>query len=68
MASTDASIFGMKIQPEPWRPRLVVLNGLPEFYLGLVEDGRGRHFPNFVLMSRNTSAAGRPLAVPSRTV
>jgi hypothetical protein len=33
-----------------------------------VEDGRGRHFPNFVLMSRNTSAAGRPLAVPSRTV
>lgn len=60
--------LGLEIEPESWRPGLVILHGLPKLHLGFAEDSRGRHLPNFALISPNTSAAGRPMALPSRTI
>ncbi len=59
--------FGLEIEPEASGSFFVVCDSLPKLYFRFSED-RDVYHEYFALISANTSAAGRPLAVPSRTI
>ena len=59
--------LGFKIVPETERLVFVIGDCLPKLHLGLMQDGSFGH-EYLALISANVAEAGRPLAVPSRTI
>ena len=59
--------FRFEVEAKPRSLVFVIRDRLPEFHLGLVKDSDWCHW-HLPLISANTSSAGRPDAVPSRTI
>ena len=59
--------FSLEIEPKTRRSFFIIRYGLPKLYFCFMEDRYVSHV-YLALISEKTSAAGRPEAVPSRTM